>query len=581
METLFLLFGFLQKAAFSVGPFFLLLGVLIFIHELGHFVVARYFGVKVETFSLGFGPKILKYKKGGTVYCISLLPLGGYVKMYGDNPLNEPPDSKKHQAFLYKKPYQKWLIAFAGPFVNLVFTVTAFFIMALAGTPSLPPEIGDVQKASPAWQAGFRSGDRVLSLNGQKLDTFTQLEELIQGSQGADLTFEVQGPGGQSKKLSAAPKQKTATSLLGEKKTVFGIEGLTYLSTGLKLGVIYDSPAWRAGLRTFDTIQSLDGQKLKYWRDFKKLIEGGSLKGAVPLTAKREGKVKKFELKIASDTPSLKALGFESSDLYIETVGPDTPARQAGLQKGDRLIAIDDELLTGWPHLLEKVQSYGGLNSHSKDEIKGHDQKAIEAARSNPLPFAAEQATNEKAFALLYQRQAQTSLVSIIPKAIFVEGNIKKRFMLGIRSGVMHVVADPAPLKRSVAQSASFAGAETWRNLSLIVNFISRIVTGDISFRALGGPVAIGRVAYHSFQNSFYSFFSMMAFISLNLFFLNLLPIPMLDGGHLLFFSIEGLLRRPVNVKKLLIAQQFGAVLLISFMGFALFNDIYNWLKAW
>ena len=149
-------------------PFFLLLGVLIFIHELGHFLVARYFDVKVEVFSLGFGPKILKYKKGETLYCLSLFPLGGYVKMFGDNPLEEIPDSKKVRGFLYKKVPQKLAIALGGPLMNLIFTLVAFFILALYGLPSLSPQLGDVKVDSKAYKAGFRSGDKVLSVNNQK-----------------------------------------------------------------------------------------------------------------------------------------------------------------------------------------------------------------------------------------------------------------------------------------------------------------------------------------------------------------------------------------------------------------------------
>lgn len=127
MELFFSFFELIQKILFAIAPFTLLLGGLIFIHELGHFLVARYFGVKVEVFSLGFGPKILKYKKGDTLYCLSLLPLGGYVKMFGSNPLEVISEQEKTKAFLYKPVPQKWLIAFAGPFMNLIFTLFAFF----------------------------------------------------------------------------------------------------------------------------------------------------------------------------------------------------------------------------------------------------------------------------------------------------------------------------------------------------------------------------------------------------------------------------------------------------------------------
>ena len=189
MDFLLSFFHLIFKAFFALGPFVLLLGVLIFIHELGHFLVARYFGVKVEVFSLGFGPKILKYKKGDTIYCISLFPLGGYVKMFGSNPLEELSEEEKSQAFLYKKVHQKWLIAFAGPFMNLVFTLIAFFSLSKIGVPSLPAILGDIQKESQAYQAGFRSGDIILSVNGKKISYYEELDQRLKLAGGKKTSF--------------------------------------------------------------------------------------------------------------------------------------------------------------------------------------------------------------------------------------------------------------------------------------------------------------------------------------------------------------------------------------------------------
>ena len=153
----------------SLGPFLLLLAVLIFIHELGHFLVARWCGVQVEVFSLGFGPKIFKYKKGDTIYCISAFPFGGYVKMFGDNPLKPVSKEEQHKGFLYKKVPQKLAIAFGGPVMNLLFTFGAFWFLAVYGLPAFSPILGDVPENSPAWQDGLRPGDTIKAIEGKRL----------------------------------------------------------------------------------------------------------------------------------------------------------------------------------------------------------------------------------------------------------------------------------------------------------------------------------------------------------------------------------------------------------------------------
>ena len=153
--------------------------------------------------------------------------------------------------------------------------------------------------------------------------------------------------------------------------------------------------------------------------------------------------------------------------------------------------------------------------------------------------------------------------------------------MLGIVSGGLNVFPEEILRKRGFFSIALYSGQETWKWLGYIATGLVRLIQGKVSLRNVGGPVQIGRIAHRSFQQGFSSFLFMMALISLNLFFLNLLPIPMLDGGHLLFFTYEGILGRPLSVKKLIVAQQVGLVLILSLMGFAISNDIYNWLKAW
>ena len=543
MEFLFSFFQLIQKAFFAVGPFVLLLGVLIFIHELGHFLAARYFGVKVEVFSLGFGPKILKYKKGDTLYCLSLFPLGGYVKMFGSNPLEELSEQEKSQAFLYKKVPQKWLIAFAGPFMNLIFTIFAFLLLSTIGTPSLPAHLGDIQKESQAYQVGFRSGDIILSVSGRGLSYYEQLSQIVEKAGGEKLLFKLRNKENHIKEISVQIQEKKNTNPLEIKKKIGFIEGLTALSVGLRIGVVKESLAYKKGLRTFDEILKVNEISVRYWRDLSAFIK---TENSVKITFKRGSEKQTVVLSKGKRLTSLAQLGVEPSFLYIEKVGPDTPASQAGLMKGDRLLSIQDQKIKSWEQVLKQVGSSSG------SELK-----------------------------IQYQREGEIKTAFISPKPLFIEGNIKKRYMLGIVSGGLTVWPPEILRKRAFLKSIVYSFSETGRWLTVISVSLLRLIQGEISVRTLGGPVTIGRIAHQSFHRNILSFLSLMALISLNLFFLNLLPIPLLDGGYILFFTLEGILGRAISVKKLVLAQQVGLVFILSFMGMAFFNDIYNLLKAW
>ena len=588
MDNLFLLWDWIEKVFSSSAPFLILLGGLIFIHELGHFLVARLFNVKVEVFSLGFGPKILKYKKRETLYCISLLPLGGYVKMFGDNPLKEIPEDQKSRGFLYKKVYQKWLIAFAGPFFNLLFTLIGFFIMALLGVSSLPAKLGDLSEDSSAFQKGFRSGDEILAVNGEDIFYYEELNRVLNKRIGETLSFDIKTEQGTRKTIQAEVQKIKDSNPLTRNKERGSIEGLTVLSQGLKIGVPFDSLAFKKGLRSFDTLlevgldstESLDSNtssnfsdskankpsssglkaksnlklasseredtkeeslqkqypldftSIKFWRELKSLPPSKNYQ----LQIQREGEVKTlaFELETAQ---SLLDLGLEPSDLYIEKVGAKTPAERADLKRGDRLLALNEERLKNWEGLL----------------------KAVEKSEGESLELS-------------YKRESQAEKLLITPEKIFVEGNMKSRYMLGIVSAGSTALASEVLKKRSVFESVVYSGVQTWKWLNIITTGLVRLVTGEFSMRTMGGPIAIGRVAHNSFSQGFSSFLFIMTLISLNLFLLNLLPIPVLDGGHLLFFSLEGLLGRPLSLKKLLIAQNIGLLFNFGLYGLCCFQ---------
>lgn len=160
----------------NVAPFFILLGLLIFVHELGHFLVAKFFGVRVETFSLGFGKKVLSFQRGDTVYCLSAIPLGGYVKMFGDDPSAEVPVDQRSYAFLYKPVMQRVAIVLAGPLMNLFFAIFIFTVIAGLGEEMPGPVVGDVAESTKAFASGFRSGDKITAINNEATPTWVQIK---------------------------------------------------------------------------------------------------------------------------------------------------------------------------------------------------------------------------------------------------------------------------------------------------------------------------------------------------------------------------------------------------------------------
>ncbi|RME16295.1 MAG: RIP metalloprotease RseP, partial [Bdellovibrio sp.] len=542
------------------GPFIILLGLLIFVHELGHFLVAKYFGVRVEVFSLGFGKKILKYKKGDTVYCISIIPLGGYVKMYGDDPTTEIPEEEKKYSFLHQPVWPRIAIVLAGPLMNLFFAFILFASVAFLGEKKPAPVIGDVPPQSQAFQAGFRPGDTILQINDIKVKTWMDVEKFIQSHASQKLTFLVQREDRQLT-LTATPRWNQTFSPLHLDSKVGQIQGLSFLSKAPFVGVSNpQSPAAQFGFPTLSSILSINNKKILYFRDIHPSLETASF----PLSFK----IKKVQLEnpntpIKSVTiPQLQKdpnknlfdqLGLEPSDLFILRPKKGSPAEKAGLQAGDKIVSINNKKMSRWQEISETVRHY--------------------KEGQPPLTFTV-------------IRDGKIKNLKVTPKLSEVNkmnGQFEKRYLVGILPaisqvpGPMVLVRETNPLK---ALGQGFMASAQWTG-SIAISFY-KLITNQVSAKNLGGIISIGRVAGESFAIGLSPFLKMMAIISINLFLLNLLPIPVLDGGHLLFFSIEAFRGTPVSLRKMEIAQQIGLFILLFLMVFSIFNDITNhFLSRW
>ena len=546
----------LQNFLSGVGPFFILLGLLIFVHELGHFLVAKYFGVRVETFSLGFGHKILKFKRGETTYCISWIPLGGYVKMYGDDPSVEIPEEEKKHSFLHKPVGPRIAVVLAGPLMNLFFAAFLFFVIGLIGEEMASPTVGDIHKDTAAYTAGFRSGDKVLKIGSVVPQSWNQVQKALQESTGKHLNVEVQREGSTEKlPIQVVPTLGDNENILSRNKKVGVVDGLSGESQAAIIGVSsIDSPAAKAGFKNLDLIVSIDNTPIDFFREIAPTIAAFKEKGLKEVTVKVRSlaneKSDKEERTINLNIEQAN-VGLTSAELIVYRVKAKSPASEAGIEPGDQVTHINNAPVQNWQDVVKIVKSYQA------------DQGPIHLQISRNGQILEKDITPE------------------ITEMMNQKGQEESRYTIGIVSGFIPVPPKATLVKAANVGDALWMGVEKsyeWSGV-VVMSFV-RLIEGSVSAKNIGGIITIGRAASHSFESGMSQFLKMMAIISINLFLLNLLPVPVLDGGHLVFYTIEAIRGVPVSLRKMEIAQQVGMFLLLALMIFALFNDITNWLGA-
>lgn len=542
-----LLFAYLQQGFSAIFAITVTLGLLILVHEFGHFIVARLCGVRVEVFSIGFGKRIFEFQKGDTVYCISILPLGGYVKMYGDDPLqaDKSKEIDPSQAYSSQPVGKRIAILLAGPLMNLFLAGFIFLLISMIGERSLAPVLGDIAKDSPAFRSGFRSGDRIVKIDEQEIQYFEQVQSTVNTSPNRELNFVVERLGGDRRILNVNVDEGENTDVFSLEKSVGKVEGLSPLSRSPVFGY-YGSNSEITKLGRILYIQEINGQKIDFLRDAELVLEKlRATKGTSPVEL-----LVSFDLE---NTKALQKISIPASDLllapgetFIADIVKGSPAEQAGLLAGDRIQKINDVEVEQWSNVLSEVQEYR----------ENASQGLIVTVARGPD---------------ILQFEIRPKLIEEMTS----QGKEKERFQIGIRSA--QLTAEPEFLKR---QEKSFLGAavrslqQTWKFTQMTALSIFKTVTAEISPKNIGGVVAIGQAATTTLQIGITEFMQMMAIISINLFLVNLLPIPLLDGGQLVFCFIEAIRGAPLSLNKMAIAQQVGFFLLVGLMLFAFFNDI-------
>jgi regulator of sigma E protease len=549
--------NYLQNGLSAILPFIILLGLLIFVHEMGHFLVAKYFKVRVEVFSLGFGKKLLSFVRGDTTYCISMIPLGGYVKMYGDDVKADIPEDQKKYSFTHKPVFQRIAIVLAGPMMNLIFAFLIFCIVAVIGEPIKAPIAGDIFSDTPAFEAGFRSGDRIIKAGNVSVNSWEQFVEMLTEHHDENLSVEIKRASvDQIVTLNVHSKLIENPNILSLRSHIGEVEGLTSASKASVVGIKGDSIAAVAGLKTGDIIKSIGDRPVKYFRELDNFfvsLQGQAIAVHVDRYANIENEKPTSETITipAKQFASIETLGIDSSELYLAKIIDGSPAQAAGLLSSDRILKIQNQKVTRWEHVLNTVKNYNG-------------QGAID---------------------LLIERNGKEMNFSVTPKEttqMNQQGGEEKRYTVGILPWALPASAEMATLKtNSIGETLARGYKKTVEITEMTVLSFLRLIQTKISPKNIGGVLSIGQAASETFKIGIAQFMQMMAIISINLFVLNLLPIPVLDGGHLLFYSIEALRGAPVSMRKMEIAQQIGLVLLMSLMLFSLFNDFSRILSAW
>ena len=535
----------LHQAYSVLVPFILLLGILIFVHELGHFSVARWCGVRVEVFSLGFGKKILSYKKGDTTYCLSLVPLGGYVKMFGEQNGDVVEEHEKSVSFTHKTVWQRIAIVLAGPLMNLFFAIFIFSFISAIGEETRAPVLAEIESNSAAATMGLKSGDRVLQINSENIRSYEDLQKAFNKNQNSSVKAVVESVAGEKKELTLAVGSAKNSNIFSTDKTIGEIVGIQPLARGTVVGINPASAAEKAGFHSGDEIVEVNGQKTIKWIDLEKVLATATNLNFV-VERGADTQKEKVNLSIAAVTTgaTLETLGFGQPDLFLDLVVKDSPADKAELKRFDKIVAINSEPVTKWEQILNKIKSYDG----------------------------------KEALDIKVLRDGSEITKKITPQVtsqMTAQGKEDRRYTIGILPFVNYSQPEMVKVKADNLFAALEKGtSRSWDITSMTVISFVRLFQGEISHKNVGGMISIGKAAKDSYENGLQSFLMTMGILSISLFILNLLPIPVLDGGHLVFYSIEVFKGSPLSIKKMELAQQVGFVLLMGLMVLAIFNDV-------
>lgn len=588
------------------------IGLVIFVHELGHFLTARWCGVRVETFSLGFGPKVLGWTRGPTLYQIALVPLGGYVKMAGEDARADGREPRADE-LPAKSVGQRFLIYSGGVIMNVIFALVVFPILLMAGVTFEEPLIGSSEPGSPAWHAGLEPGTRVVSVNGNDVYTFMHIPNEVALGPNDESVLVVEGPG---------PKPRRTVRVVPLASERIGANSIGVRPAADPLGrieVVPGTAAADAGLRSGDRLVSVVG--VPPGLTLEEQLAFASRRGA-PVRARLERDGAEFEALVepkphaASKTPILGV------SLAIDTVadvreGP--LSDQLALRKGDRVVSIDGApvyrpydvlaaLSTATTPRVRIERDGSNLDLEGPALAPGDAVALYQAIAFGPSKAvrvvvspgsAAEEAGLRSGDVITRVGDRDVATFDDISQAVAKSGKDAPLDVRVERAGAtdgglafaIQPRAAPPPDYGFGLRDAQYVYKANGPLEAVVVGFhsswklvkesfltLQRIANGDVSGKNVGGIITIGVVSHSWAEVGWTRLFFFLCMLSMNLAFLNVLPVPVLDGGHLFFLIVEKIKGSPVSENVMGFSQMVGVVLLVSLMVYVTFNDVVRWI---
>jgi regulator of sigma E protease len=450
----------------TIVSFIVLLAILIFVHELGHFLAAKLLGVRVEKFSLGFPPKMFSRKVGETVYQICWIPLGGFVSLLGEQPGDEIPEKDQARSLSHKPYWVKSTIVLAGVTFNIIFAFFVLWILSwIQGIPHLSTtSLGPIKPESPLAQAGLQIDDVIVSIDGTTITYYDDIEEKLAANQGETVAITVTR-NGTPLSVDVTPKIKEGTNLLGEQVEIWDF-GFVPRIIPIIGEVPKGKPAAEAGVLPGDLVVSLNGTPVKDWDEVAPVIRGTE----------------------------------EEPSRYINPDGSLSPV------------------------------------------ILGIERDGV------PMEF---------------------TIIPVPGDETNIKGEKIFRPLVGIAVEYETVVERVGPIR-----ALSLGTATLWNFTKLTVLTVGKLIQTKVSLKAMGGPILIAQLSGQMAERGLGDFFLLMAIISINLAIINMVPLPILDGGQFVIFTIEAIKRSPISLKARVISQWVGMCAVAALIILVVYNDI-------
>lgn len=597
------------------------IGLVIFVHEAGHFMAARWCGARVEVFSLGFGPRLFGWKRGDTLFQVAAVPLGGYVKVAGEYSDGTGATPEPGTLGTLSVP-QRFLYFSGGVIMNVVFALVALPLVMLAGLPALQPLVGVPTPGMPAWEAGLPPGTVILEVNGTEIVDFEHLVTAVALNGSEDALLRIQRPG-------EDPESITLTPSFDESLGFYRLGLPAGLSPDLSLAVDPKGPAAAAGLASGDRLVAVLGQP-EALRPEEQLRRAFAARAPVAiLVQSADGLEREVSVEPRITTLDIKRIGIGATSALIRSTRTTGPAsgliEGLGLQGGDRFVQINgtpvwdvnsirDALLAADPGaaLSAEVRRDGALVTLQTVAAVApvlllgdlemsviEDTSRIIVSPGSPAEEAGMLAGDQVVSVNGQATDTWPVMLETIQREVAAGRTLQLEVWRDAEVGGpmdeldVELVAAPVTIPdyglrldaaRTVlkadglgeALSSGFGATQRFL-VDVWLQLKKMLFSDEISTRNLGGIISISVISFDTASQGLPKLFFFLAILSINLAILNLLPIPILDGGHLLFLLIEGIKGSPVSERTFGYSQVVGLVMIMSLMVYVTYQDIVRW----